>query len=149
MELVEFVTDIGLRSFLAGPFSDSSYCRKLVNEINERCCCCLLELEGSENPELDRKDGFKKPGRQLKASIVALGKRLKNHKKLTRAALSCIPDTSSGRHDDCPLVARKYWANYDIMKGKKTVECIPTENTSIPDFYGVERRRLAVLSSRD
>ena len=103
----------------------------------------MLKLEGVDEPEKTCREGQKKQGRHMKSSINAMGKRVKTHKRHTRKALTCLPDSYVGRYDDCPLIPKNDWATYDLRhRGNQDMgSATPENNNSILDFYGVNRRK--------
>lgn len=132
MELLEHATDDGQRFWLAGPFGskhDRVY-QSIVNKTKE----ALLVLEGSSDPAAARKAGENKPGRQQKASVNALARRIKDHKVKTRAAMPSLPPSTLGRHDTCPLIPSHEWEMQEVKLRKKAT---PEGNTSIRGFYSI------------
>ncbi len=89
----------------------------------------LTILEGGD-PELERELSRKNPGKKKKASVSAIGRRVKDHKSLVRQNVPNLPKLTRGRYDDTPLIPRSEW----ITAGT------PPGNTSIVSFFGNRER---------
>ena len=65
----------------------------------------LTLLEGGD-PDVERELSRKVPGKKKKASVSAIGRRIKDHKTLVRQNVPNLPKLARGRYDDTPLIPR-------------------------------------------
>ena len=155
MELVEACTGVMEQSFLAlPPYQDNRKDhRDTIDQIVNLALTHMNHLEGKPNPEQATKDNRKRPGRQNKITIGALGRRVKEHKRAMRIACKTLSEeykSSKNGTDPLELVPRSEWEAYDIRHGahKESGSATPQDNTSIRDHFGINtirNRRMEML----
>ena len=116
--------------YLKGPYDPRH--KGIYEEMQQEVMDGMLRLEG-EDPEAEKELAGKIAGKKKRASISALGRRVKDYKNLVRQNMPSLPKVKNGRYDNTPLHPRSMW---------ETNVGTPPGNTSIAKFFGGKKRPL-------
>ncbi len=114
--------------YLKGPYDPRH--KGIYEEMQQEVMDGMLRLEG-EDPEAEKELAGKVAGKKKRASISALGHRVKDYKNLVRQNMPSLPKLKNGRYDNTPLHPRSMW---------ETKVGTPPGNTSIASFFGGKKK---------
>ena len=119
--------------YLKGPFDPKH--KGIYEAMQQEVMDGMLRLEGVD-PATEKELSGKVAGKKKRASISALGRRVKDYKNLVRQNMPSLPKLKNGRYDTTPLHPRSMW---------ETNVGTPPGNTSIASFFGRNKAEPAKL----